>query len=81
MAQLPDGLQEGQGLDVAHRAADLDDHDVVVRRPAVDSMPFLISSVTCGMTCTVLPRVVTAALLVDDRLVDLAGRVVVTVWS
>ena len=30
----------------------------------------------CGMTCTVLPEILAAPLLVDDRLVDLPGRVV-----
>jgi hypothetical protein len=58
-AQLAHGFQEGQGLDVAHGAADLDDghiHGVVVPMPAPRLMYSWISLVTCGMTCTVLPR-------------------------
>ena len=54
-AELADRLEEREDLDVADRAADLGDHDVdvvVARR----LMRRLISSVMCGMTCTVLPR-------------------------
>ena len=58
LAQRPSwriGLEEGQGLDVAHRAADLDDGDVhVLVAPRL--MNSWISLVTCGITCTVLPR-------------------------
>jgi len=53
--KLPDSFQEGQDLDVADGAPDLDDHDV----DGVGGhfwMRSLISSVTCGMTWTVLPR-------------------------
>ena len=55
LAELPDRLEEGEDLDVADRAADLgDDHvDVVGGERA---MRRLISSVMCGITCTVLPR-------------------------
>ena len=52
---LADGLEERERLDVADRAADLDDGDVDalggVARPRA-----LISSVMCGITCTVAPR-------------------------
>ena len=54
LAELPDGLEERQRLDVADRAADLDDHDVDVRAPR--RMARLISSVMWGITCTVEPR-------------------------
>ena len=55
-AELADGLDEGDDLDVAHRAPDLgDDHVDVLGAPSRRIRP-LISSVTCGMTCTVLPR-------------------------
>ena len=54
LAHLADGFEEGQGLDVADGAADLDDGDVAVR--ATLRMAFLISLVTWGMTWTVLPR-------------------------
>ena len=55
LAELPDRLEEREDLDVADRAADLGDDDVDV----VGGDPWmrrLISSVMCGMTCTVLPR-------------------------
>ena len=54
-AELADRLEERQRLDVADRAADLDDHhvDALRRRGCIAS---LISSVMCGMTWTVLPR-------------------------
>ena len=58
-AHLADGLEERQRLDVADRAADLDDRDVDSSpspTPAPRSMNSLISSVMCGITCTVLPR-------------------------
>ncbi len=35
-AHLADGLEEGQRLDVAHRAADLDDRHVAAFRAALD---------------------------------------------
>ena len=56
-AELPHGLEEGQALDVADRAADLADHHV--RSPSARSRAgcaALISSVMCGITCTVRPR-------------------------
>ena len=54
-AELPDGLEERQDLDVADGAADLgDDHVDVVAGQRL--MRRLISSVMCGITCTVLPR-------------------------
>ena len=53
LAELPDGLEEREGLDVAHGATDLGDHHVVSRRGA----PIAFwSSVMWGMTWTVLPR-------------------------
>jgi hypothetical protein len=54
-AHLADGLQEGQGFDVAHRAAHLDERDVGALGAALDDAA-LISSVMWGMTCTVSPR-------------------------
>ena len=56
VAELPDRLEERQDLDVADGAADLGDHDVDVVGGERASMRRLISSVMCGMTCTVLPR-------------------------
>ena len=55
VAHLADGFEERQRFDIAHRAADLDDHHVHVGRNAACSAA-LISLVTCGITCTVLPR-------------------------
>jgi hypothetical protein len=40
-------------------------------------MKLWISSVMCGITCTVRAEVLAAALLLDHRLVDLAGGEVV----
>jgi type II secretory pathway component PulM len=54
LPELADGLDEGQALDVADRAADLDEHHVHVAATA--RMASLISLVMCGMTCTVRPR-------------------------
>ena len=56
LAELAHRLQEGQALDVAHRAADLHDHDVALPRAPTARMAALISSVMCGITCTVRPR-------------------------
>ena len=56
VAQLADRLEERQALDVADRAADLDQHDVDVGRLGDAQDAALISSVMCGITCTVEPR-------------------------
>ena len=55
LLELADRLEEGQPLDVADGAADLDDHHVhaLARRGGCEA---LISSVMCGITCTVRPR-------------------------
>ena len=54
--ELPDGFEEGQAFDIADGAADFRDDDVDLFGSATCRMRALISSVTCGMTCTVLPR-------------------------
>ena len=58
-AHLAHRLEERQRLDVADRAADLDDRDVD-SLPVADAAPrstnSWISLVMCGITCTVLPR-------------------------
>ena len=54
--ELAQRLEERQRLDVAHRAADLGDHDVDVLDSATSRMRCLISSVMCGITWTVPPR-------------------------
>ena len=59
VAELADRLQERQALDVADRAADLDQHEIR-GRPCASSasrvIASLIASVMCGITCTVAPR-------------------------
>ena len=55
MPQLADGFEKRQRFDIAHRAADFDDHHIHVRRQLC-ARAALISLVTCGITCTVLPR-------------------------
>ena len=57
VADLARRLDERLRLDVADRAADLGDDDVGLRlSSACRRMRRLISSVMCGMTCTVSPR-------------------------
>ena len=68
--ELADGFQERQAFDVAHRAADLGDHDVdvPVASSASLAITLLISLVMCGITCTVLPRnSPRRSLLITDR--------------
>jgi hypothetical protein len=54
-AKLSDGLQERQTFDIADGAPDFNDNHI---HTLVDAMRMedLISSVICGMTCTVPPR-------------------------
>ncbi len=55
--KLADGLEEGLPLDVADRTAHFDEHYIKGVAPSPASrMRRLISSVICGITCTVLPR-------------------------
>ena len=73
LAHLADGLEERQRLDVADRAADLDDHDVrvAVAGDAHDALLDLVGDVRDDLDRAA--EVVAAALLGDDRLVDAAG--------
>ena len=65
--ELADRFEERQAFDVADGAADLGDDDVdVVGWPAA-ARPSLISSVTCGMTWTVLPVVLLPRVLSGSR--------------
>ena len=75
VAHLAGRLDERLRLDVADGAADLGDDDVglAASRSACRRMRRLISSVMCGMTCTVSPRYSPRRSLRDDRRVDLAG--------
>ena len=57
VAELADRLQERERFDVADRPSDLDDHQVARSSAAAWLADrSLISSVMCGITCTVLPR-------------------------
>ena len=72
-AELPDRLNEGDDLDVADRAADLDDDDVdVLVGQALDAVLDLVGDVRDDLHRA--PEEVAAALLLDDRAVDAAGR-------
>ena len=71
--ELPDRLQERQRLDVAHRAADLGDHDVDVLRLADQPDPVLDLVRDVRHDLHGAAEVVAAALLADDRVVDRAG--------
>ena len=75
-AHLAHGLEEGQRLDVADGAADLDDGDVhlLVGAPAHELLD-LVGDVRDHLHR--LAEVVAAALLLEHALVDLAGREVV----
>ncbi len=73
VAELPDGLQEGQALDVAHRAADLGDHHVdlgIARHPG-DALLDLVGDVRDHLHGAA--QVVALAFLADDVVVDGAG--------
>ena len=74
-AELADGLEERQRLDVAHGAADLDDHHVDAVGQPQHRLLDLVGDVRDDLHG--LAEVVAAPLLVDHRLVDLAGGVVV----
>src|SRR5581483_10270736 len=74
-AHLPDRLEEGQRLDVAHRAAHLDDRDVGIPGAALDEGLDLVGDVRDDLHRAA--EIIAAPLLLDDRLVDLAGGEVV----
>ncbi len=75
LAELADRLEERLRLDVADRAADFGDHDVVPGRGPPDRVLDLVGDVRDDLHGGA--QVLAAALLVDDRLVDPAGRDVV----
>ena len=74
-AHLPDRLEEGQRLDVADRAADLDDRDLGLAGAALDEELDLVGDVRDHLHGAA--EVVAVALLLDHRFVDLAGGEVV----
>ena len=72
LAELPDGLQEGEDLDVAHRAADLGDDDVdLVAGQAQDALFDLVGDV--GDDLDGVAQVVAPPLLGQHRRVDRPG--------
>ena len=75
LAELADGLEERQAFDVADRAADFDKHDVDVGGDGADAVLDLVGDV--GNHLDGAPQIIAAALLLNHRLVDLAGRPVV----
>ena len=83
-AHLAHRLEEGQRLDVAHRAADLDDRHVhrlvgADAGAALDELLDLVGDVRDHLHR--LAEVVAAALLLEHALVDLAGGEVVGLAS
>ena len=73
--ELPDRLKERQDLDVAHRAADLGDHDIdVVAGEAGDAPLDLVGDV--GDHLHRAAEIVAPALRGDDIGVDRSGRAV-----
>ncbi len=80
LPELTDRLEERQALDVADRAADLDQRDVGVAGAAADGILDLVGDVRNHLHRAA--EVVAAPLLLDHALVDLAGRPVrVAAWS
>ena len=72
--ELADRLQEGQRLDVAHRAADLRDHEVDRLGLGQDQDPLLDLVGDVGNHLDGRAEVVAAALAPDHRVVDRARR-------
>ena len=72
LPELTDRLEERQALDVADRAADLDQRDVDVAGAAADRILDLVGDVRNHLHRAA--EVVAAALLLNHALVDLAGR-------
>jgi hypothetical protein len=71
LAELTNGLEERQRLDVADRAADFHDHNVVLRRDALHRRLDLVGDVRDHLHRG--PEVLASALLGDDVQVDAAG--------
>ena len=74
VAELADGLQEGERFDVAYRAADLNDHclDIFFLMGAGEDAAFdLISDVGDDLDC--FAEIVPSPFPLDDGFVDLTG--------
>ena len=74
LAELADRFEERQALDVADRAADLDEHDVGVAARLADAVLDLVGDVRNHLHGAA--EIIAAALLLDHRHVDLAGGLV-----
>src|SRR5262249_23141870 len=75
VAELADRLEERQALDVTHRAADLDEHEIEALVAFPDELLDRVGDV--GDDLDGGPEIVAAALLGEDFLVDAAGGDVV----
>ena len=75
LAQLTDRLEERLALDVADRAADLDEDDVDVARDGTDAVLDLVGDV--GDDLNRPSQIIAAPLLLNDRQVNFTGRPVV----
>ncbi len=75
LAELTDGLEERQALDVADGAADFDQHDVDVLRHRADAVLDLVGDVRDDLHGAA--EIIAAPLMLDHREVNLAGRPVV----
>ncbi len=71
LAELADGFQKRQALDVTDSAADLDERDFRIRRRRADRVLDLVRDM--GNHLDGAAEVVPAAFLLDDALIDLAG--------
>jgi hypothetical protein len=71
-AQLADGLEEGQRLDVTHRAADLHHADVGIAGAELDGALDLVGDVRDHLHGGA--EIIAATLLGDHAFVDAAGR-------
>ena len=72
LAELANRFEERQALDVADRAADFDEHDVGIAARLADAVLDLVGDVRNHLHGAA--EIIAAALLLDHRHVDLAGR-------
>ncbi len=75
LTELADGFEKRQAFDVADRAADFDQHDIDIRRDRPDAVLDLVGDVRNDLHRAA--EVIAPALLLDDRLINLARRPVV----
>src|SRR5207245_4334687 len=72
LTELPNGFEKRQALDVADGPADLDEHDVDVSRNRADGIFDFVRDVRNDLHRAA--KIVAAAFLLDDALVDLVSR-------